>query len=395
MRKARYVIFICLLLPMVISFSARIKDITNLAGVRDNQLIGYGLVVGLDGTGDRVNQAPFTQQSFRNMLMQFGIRLPDGINMLLKNVAAVAVSAKLPPFARNGQKIDVTVSSIGNATGLRGGELILTPLIGADGKVYAMAQGSVVVSGFGAQGGDGSKVIVNVVSSGRIANGATVERTVPMDFIQNGAIIFELTRPDFTTAERIEKTINRAFGNRVAHALDASAVSVRVEDILYSSGYKNGFKCETGNTSIEEDLHRERLYTKYVPIIARIENLNVNPATVRAKVIVNSRTGTIVVGEDVSISPVAVSHGNLAVVISEREFVSQPQGFSQGKTVKGTASDININQQQNRAFVFAPGPSLRDLVAAINAAGAAPGDLIAILEAINSAGALHADLEVI
>lgn len=396
----RLVLLISLSLLASLSYAARIKDITNLAGVRHNQLVGYGLVVGLDGTGDKVNQTPFTQQSFTNMLLQFGIRLPVGVNMQLKNVAAVALSASLPPFAKPGQKLDLTVASLGNATSLRSGELLMTPLRGADGQVYAVAQGSVVVSGFGAQGSDGSKVIVNSTSSGRIPNGATVEKNVDMPFVKDGAIIFELSEADFTTAERIEQAINREFGRKVAHALDASSVRVKIDNLRLDPRDIPVYHGDAVSPKAEEQVYQDsyydkRLMSQYVPIISRIENIKLEPADVRAKVIANSRTGTIVVDQNVTISPVAVSHGNLSVVISERPFVSQPGAFSNGKTVTGSASDININQTQNHAFLFAPGASLSDLVNTINTVGAAPGDIIAILEAIKSAGALHADLEII
>ncbi|HVX00436.1 MAG TPA: flagellar basal body P-ring protein FlgI [Candidatus Babeliaceae bacterium] len=391
MRLARYCLFL-LLLFSITAECVRIKDITNIAGVRENQLIGYGLVVGLDGTGDKTNQIPFTQQTFNNMLIEFGIRLPKDVNLSTKNVAAVAVSATLPPFAKSGQKIDVTVLSVGNATSLRGGQLLLTPLRGADGQVYAMSQGSVVVSGFGALGQDGSKVTVNVTASGRIINGATVEKTILMPFVQDGVITFELMQPDFTTAERIEKAINRSFGYTIAHAIDASAIRVRVDnEFSYRGPYDPSHVSVKGEAQVNESIAMSR----YVPLIARIENLMLEPADVKAKIIVNSRTGTIVVGQDVTIEPVCVSHGNLAVTVTERPYVSQPQGFSNGRTVKGSASDININQTTGRTFEFAPGPSLKDVVDAINAVGAAPGDLIAILEAIKAAGALHADIEVI
>lgn len=403
--KPFLLLIISVSLSLPLAYSARIKDISNIAGIRDNQLVGYGLVVGLDGTGDRVNQTPFTQQSFLNMLLQFGIRVPFGVNLQLKNVAAVALSASLQPFARIGQKMDVTVASLGNATSLRGGELLMTSLRGADGQVYAVAQGSVVVSGFGALGGDGSKVIVNVTGSGRIPNGATVEKLVEMPFVQEGAVTLQLIQPDFTTAERVVTAINHEFGRKVARPLDAGSIKVKI-DHLYSDGmetpvYQGDVVSYKGDrTSAEEDAYYSRrrqknLMSLYVPIISRIENITFEPAEVRAKVVVNSRTGTIVVDQNVLISPVAVSHGNLSVVISERPFVSQPNAFAGGKTVKGTASDININQAQNHAFVFAPGASLNDLVNAINSVGAAPGDLIAILDAIKSAGALHAEMEVI
>lgn len=386
-------IVIGLCLPFSAADAARIKDITSIAGIRENQLIGYGLVVGLMGTGDKINQVPFTQQTFTNMLIEFGIRLPKNINLQLKNVAAVSIHAVLPPFARPGQRIDVTVSSLGNASSLRGGSLLLTPLRGIDGKVYGIAQGNVVVSGFGAQGIDGSKVIVNVPSSGRIANGATIENTIVMPFIQNGAVTFELNQPDFTTAERMEKAINKEFGYPIARALDASAVRVRFDGETTSD--EATFDPSRISYKGEGPVDQSRLMSRYVPFISRIENIVLEPAKVRAKIIVNSRTGTIVVGEDVTVAPVAVTHGNLSVIVNERTFVSQPQGFSNGKTVVGSASDININDGAHRTFEFAPGPSLKDLVDAINAVGAAPGDLIAILEAIKASGALHADLEVI
>lgn len=386
MRIARYLSSVLIAVFLVSAvFSARIKDVSAIAGVRDNQLIGYGLVVGLDGTGDKASQTPFTDQTFQNMLLDFGIRVPAGKNAQLKNVAAVAISATLPAFARIGQKLDVTILSLGNATSLRGGSLLMTPLRGADGKVYAMSQGSVVVSGFGAQGQDGSKVTVNVTSSGSIPNGATVENTIDAPFIQNGAIIFNIIQPDFTTAVRIERAINNEFGTKMAKAIDASAVAVKVETLQEAYGYKGEGPPNPDN------LDRSR----FVPMISRIENIEFTPAEVGARVIVNSRTGTIVIGHNVTIQPVAVTHGNLSVIITERPYVSQPQAFSDGKTVKGKASDINVNQQASRTFLFAPGPSLNDLVAAINVVGAAPGDLIAILEAIKAAGALNADLTVI
>lgn len=382
MRWMGYLLSVVCLVMSTMAYPVRIKDITTIAGVRENQLIGYGLVVGLDGTGDKITQAPFTNQTFRNMLIEFGIKMPFDQTAQLKNVAAVAISAKLPPFAFVGQKIDVTILSLGNATSLRGGSILMTPLQGADGKVYAMAQGNVVVSGFGAQGADGSKVTVNVTSSGTIPNGATVERTIDTPFVDDGQITFELARPDFTTAMRVETAINQEFGYRVAEAEDASRVTVGVRHLMYK-----------GDIPGNADPASER--KRYVPLIARIENVQLKPAEVGAKVVVNARTGTIVIGSNVTIAPVAVSHGNLSVMVSERPYVSQPNAFSSGKTVKGSASDININQQGGRAFVFDPGPSLNDLVEVINRVGAAPGDLISILEAIKAAGALDADLEVI
>lgn len=371
----RYFIISLLFFLSIPSNASRIKDITNLAGVRENQLIGYGLVVGLDGTGDKTNQTPFTDQTFKNMLLDFGIKVPREKNLQPRNIAAVAVSAVLPPFSRIGQKLDITVSSIGNASSLRGGSLLLVPLKGADGEVYAMAQGNVVVSGFGAQGSDGSKVIVNITATGRIANGATVEQSVPMPYIRDGMIVFELTSPDFTTSKRIAETINKELGYTAAQPIDAGAVAVKLEESLSKSSF-------LGSNS-------------YVNFISGIENLPIHPADAAAKVIVNSRSGTIVVGQDVSISPVVVAHGNLTVSVTENPFVSQPQAFARGRTVKGSDSDVNINQQKSRAFLLETKGSLKDLVNAINKVGAAPGDLVSILEAIKQAGALHADLEVI
>lgn len=355
--------------------ATRIKDITSLAGIRENQLVGYGLVVGLDGTGDRTAIAPFTEQSFRNMLLQFGVRMPQGDAMQLRNVAAVAVSAKLPPFARIGQKIDITVSSLGNAPSLRGGTLLMIPLRGADNQIYAMAQGNVVISGFGARGQDGSKVTVNTTATGLVPEGATVEKTIEMPYMRDGMIVFELNQPDFTTSQRIAETINQELGYTAAQPMDAGAVAVKLNNKVRKDDFLN--------------------HNAQVNFISDLENLPVHPGTVAAKVIVNARSGTIVVGQDVSISPVAVMHGNLTVAVTEDPNVSQPNAFSQGKTVVTKNSSININQQKAHAFVLKPGASLKNLVDAINHAGAAPGDLIEILQAIKQAGALHAELEVI
>ncbi|MFZ2314652.1 MAG: flagellar basal body P-ring protein FlgI [Gammaproteobacteria bacterium] len=418
MRLVTLLIVACsLTLAMPVALASRIKDITSLAGVRDNQLVGYGLVVGLDGTGDQVNRTPFTQQTFKNMLLQFGIRLPNGVNLQLQNVAAVAISANLPPFAKVGQKVDITVSSLGNSISLRGGQLLMSPLRGADGQVYAVSQGAVVVSGFGAQGNDGSKLSVNSTSTGSIPNGATVEKIIDMPFVQNGEITFQLNDPDFTTAQRIAQAVNTEFKRKVAHALDARAIAISVNDLpldptdtptylnegsptFRSVGYKGETSAEEDADLLEKSAEKrasqaQRMMGRFVPLISRIENITLDPAAGRARVVVNSRTGTIVVGKDVIISPVAVAHGNLSVVVSERPFVSQPNAFANGHTVKGTASDITASQTSNRAFVLSTGTSLNDLVSAINAVGAAPGDLIAILEAVKAAGALHADLEVI
>ena len=381
------------------AYPSRIKDITNVAGVRDNQLVGYGLVVGLDGTGDKTSQAPFTQQTFRNMLQQFGIKIPIGVNFELKNVAAVAISATLPAFSKIGQKIDITVLSLGNASSLRGGELLLSPLRGADNHIYAMAQGSVVISGFGAQGSDGSKVTVNSTSSGRIPNGATVEKTIDMPFVRNGIVTFELNDPDFSTAEKVSRLINETFRRQIAVPIDASSINVNLRS--YTNQANRRYMASTldykGEESsyISSEQYVQNASSMYIPYISKIENLMLDPEHTRARIIVNSRTGTIVIDQNVMINSVAVSHGNLTVVVSEKPYVSQPNAFSNGHTVKGKASNIAINQSQNHAFVFSSGTSLNDLVDEINRVGAAPGDLISILEAIKAAGALHADLRVI
>lgn len=388
------IVSILFLLPCHDASAARIKDLANISGVRDNQLVGYGLVVGLDGTGDKIGVAPYTQQTFRNMLNQFGIKIPVNISLESKNIAAVAITAKLPPFSKIGQTIDITVASLGNATSLRGGELLMTELRGADNQVYAVAQGSVVVSGFGAQGSDGSKVTVNSTSSGRIPNGATVETLIEPPFVTNGLMILELMQPDFTTAQNMSNAINSEFKNLIAKPIDASSVKVNLASFVRPvyptivSDYK-----EQGQHASNDGKPKNN--GEYVKYIARIENISIPIANGRARIIANSRTGTIVIDQNVIISPVAVSHGNLSVVVSEKPFVSQPNAFANGHTVKGSASDISINQQPGRAFLLETGTSLRDLVDEMNRVGAAPGDIISILEAVKAAGALHADLEII
>lgn len=392
MYRLASLLFILMITSITVCHAVRIKDLTSVEGVRDNQLVGYGLIVGLDGTGDRTGVAPFTQQTFRNMLLQFGIKIPANVSFDLKNVAAVAISAKLPPFAKVGQRIDINVSSIGNATSLRGGELLMAPLRGADNQIYAVAQGSVVVSGFGAQGSDGSKVTVNSTSSGRIPNGATVESSIEPPFVKEGVVTFQLSEPDFTTAERIAKVINEKFHSNIAKPSDATSIHVNLRGYVPQARTIRDYKDEAMGLAPARTVVDLGPYVHYISLI---ENLMLDPATSRARIIVNSRTGTIVIDENVMISSVAVSHGNLSVVISERPFVSQPGALSSGTTVVGKASDINVNQTQNRAFVLQTGTSLKDLVDEINRVGAAPGDIIAILEAVKAAGALHADLEVI
>jgi flagellar P-ring protein precursor FlgI len=346
----------------------RIKDIASIAGVRSNQLVGYGLVVGLDGSGDQTSQTPFTIQSLRNMLAQYGITLPPNVTPQLKNIAAVTVHATLPPFAKPGQTVDITVSSLGNAKSLRGGSLLMTPLKGADGEIYAVAQGNLVVSGFGVEGNDGSKVTVNVPSAGRIPNGATVEREAPTSFGTDEGLVFYLHREDFTTAKRVADSINAAIGEGTAFALDGSSVQVSIP----------------------------RSPSQRVAFISELENLTLEPGLAPARVIINSRTGTVVIGSDVHVTPAAVSHGSLTVTITERAQVSQPEPFSKaGQTVVVPRSQVEVEQGGDHMFVFDPGVSLDDLVRAVNQVGAAPGDLVAILEALKEAGALRAELIVI
>ncbi len=346
----------------------RIKDIATVAGVRSNQLVGYGLVVGLNGTGDQTTMAPFTMQSIENLLLKFGVTVPPNTNPMVNNVAAVTVTADLPPFSKPGQTIDVTVGSIGDAQSLRGGVLLMTPLRGADGQVYAVAQGSVLVSGFGVSGKDGSKIILNVPSSGRIPNGATVERSVPMQFDHDPHLVLNLDTPDFTTAARVAAAINKLLGTGTAEALDA--VSIRV--------------------TAPTDPNQRIAY------LAELESIDVDPGTAAARVIINSRTGTVVISSEVRVMAAAVAHGSLSVTITEREDVSQPTAFSQGgQTVTTPRSSIDVKQSDAHMFVFHAGVNLDEIVRAVNEVGAAPGDLVAILEALQQAGALHAQLIVI
>jgi flagellar P-ring protein precursor FlgI len=345
----------------------RVKDLASVSGVRTNQLVGYGLVVGLDGTGDQTSQAPFTIQSIKNMLAQFGITVPPESNPQLKNVAAVTVHAELPPFSKPGQTIDVSVSSIGNAGSLRGGTLLLAPLRGADGEVYAMAQGSLIVSGFGVSGRDGSRIAVNVPSGGRIPGGATVEREVRSSFATAPTVTLNLNSPDFTTATRLAEGINRMLGTGTAAAIDAVSVQVLAP----------------------ADPSQRIAY------VSTLEQLEIQPGEAPARVIINSRTGTVVIGSNVRVLPAAVSHGSLSVTITERTEVSQPNAFAAGQTVEVPRSEIEIDQPKARMFKFEAGVNLDAIVDAVNRVGAAPGDLVAILEALKQAGALRAELIVI
>jgi len=346
----------------------RVKDLASVAGVRINQLLGYGLVVGLDGTGDQTSQAPFTVQSLKNMLSQLGVTVPANVNPQLKNVAAVTVQAELPPFAKPGQTIDVTVSSIGNAKSLRGGALLVTALKGLDGQVYGIAQGNLIVSGFGAEANDGSRVTVNIPSAARIPNGATVERASPSSFARGDALVLNLNTPDFTTAARLTERVNAAIGAGTARTLDGTSVQV----------------------AAPADTNQR------VAFISVLENLEVDPGEAPARVIINSRTGTVVIGAHVTVSPAAVAHGSLSVTIREDQLVSQPPPLSnQGQTAVVPESSIEVTQEGSRMFLFQPGVTLDEIVRAVNQVGAAPGDLVAILEALREAGALHAELIVI
>lgn len=362
------VFFACLLLfGANVAQAERLKDLASIQGVRTNQLIGYGLVVGLNGTGDQTTQTPFTVQTFNNMLSQFGIKVPQGGNLQLKNVAAVSVHAELNPFAKPGQTIDITVSSIGNAKSLRGGSLLMTPLKGIDGNVYAIAQGNLVVGGFDASGQDGSRITVNVPSAGRIPGGATVERAVPTGIEQGQYLTLNLHRPDFTTAKNIVDQINDMLGPHVAQAIDGG--SIRVAAPLDPN--------------------------QRIDYLSILENIEVQAGQAAAKVIINSRTGTIVIGQNVRVQPAAVTHGSLTVTITEDPIVSQPEAFSQGQTAVVPRSRVNAEQELKPMFKFGPGTTLDEIVRAVNQVGAAPSDLMAILEALKQAGALQADLIVI
>jgi flagellar P-ring protein FlgI len=345
----------------------RVKDLASVQGVRGNQLVGYGLVVGLAGTGDQTSQAPFTIQSIKNMLVRYGVTIPANANPQLKNVAAVTVHADLPAFAKTGQAIDVTVSSIGNAGSLRGGSLIMTPLRGADGEVYAIAQGSLIVGGFGIAAKDGSSISVNIPSAGRVPNGATVEREVPNSFTTEPFVMLNLHVPDFTTSARLTEGINKLLGDGTAQSVDSVSVKVVAP----------------------ADASQRTSY------LATLEAIEIEPGDAPARVIINSRTGTVVIGSHVRVMPAAVSHGSLTVTITERAGVSQPNEFGQGQTVIVPQSSISVSQPAARMFVFDAGVDLNDIVRAVNQVGAAPGDLVAILEALKQSGALRAELIVI
>lgn len=352
--------------PVDAGAAIRIKEVATVQGVRSNQLMGYGLVVGLDGTGDQTTQTPFTAQSINAMLQQMGVSVPPGASMQLKNVAAVLVTASLPPFAQPGQTIDVNVASLGNAKSLRGGTLIATPLKGADGAVYALAQGNLIVGGAGAAAA-GSKVQINHLSAGRVPQGATVERAVATPLAQGEVIQLDLDSADFGTARAVAQAINQAKGAGTATALDGRVVRVRPPE---GSGDRVAF-------------------------LADIENLPLELSQPAARIVLNARTGSVVMNEAVTLAACAVAHGSLSVTISATPVISQPNPLGQGQTVNSEKADIAINQQGGALVQMAAGAKLSDVVKALNALGATPQDLLAILQAMKSAGALNAEIEVI
>ncbi|MBX2883447.1 MAG: flagellar basal body P-ring protein FlgI [Granulosicoccus sp.] len=345
----------------------RIKDIAVVEGIRDNPLLGYGLVVGLDGTGDNTGSVSFTEQSLRSMLQQFGVTIPPSVAIQPKNVAAVSINAVLPPFAKPGQAIDITLSSLGNSKSLRGGTLLMAPLKGVDGKVYAVAQGNVIVNGVGAEGADGSSVTVNIPSVGRIPNGATVEKSVATNFNTSSKITLNLHKPDFTTAKRVEETINQRLGSSYAQAIDAVSITIDAPD-------KVGQRVE---------------------FLSFLEQLEVEPGSGSAKIIINSRTGTIVIGNHVTVMPAAVSHGSLTVTIDENVNVNQPNALADGETAVTPDTEIDIEGGTGGLYTFKREVTLQDVVEAINQVGATTNDLISILEALSQVGALSARLVVI
>ncbi len=344
----------------------RIKEVASVQGVRNNQLVGYGLVVGLDGTGDQTTASPFTAQSLNALLQQMGVTVPPGTNMQVKNVAAVMVTAQLPPFAQPGQAIDVNVSSMGNAKSLRGGTLIATPLKGADGQVYALAQGNLIVGGAGAAAA-GSKVQINHLSAGRIPEGATVERAVATPLMQGEFLQFDLNANDFNTAREVARAINKRMGEGTAQPLSGRTVRVRMPSSLDAR----------------------------VGFLADIENLALDLAAPAAKVVINARTGSVVMNQAVSLSACAVAHGNLSVTINSTPVISQPAPFSRGETVSRDKADITIKQEPGPLIQLPASTKLADVVKALSALGATPQDLLAILQAMKSAGALNAEIEVI
>jgi len=351
----------------------RLKDMTSIAGVRSNQLVGYGIVVGLAGTGD--GNAVLTQQAMQSMISQFGV-VTDAANINGKNSASVIVTAELPPFVKPGQRLDIVVSTVGQAKSLRGGTLLMTPLLGADGETYAVAQGNMMVGGLGVAGGDGSSLTVNVPTVGRIPGGATVERMIETSFLENENLLLNLNQGDFSTTTKVSEAINQVFGDGVAVPLDSTSIKVRAP---MDPAQKVSF-------------------------ISLLENIEVDPDRPRAKVVVNARTGTIVIGGDVRVRPAAVTHGSLTVKVTEDTKVTQTQTTALAAGVAATApgaavttpdSTITATEETARAFVFDPGVELSSIVDALNAVGGTPSDLVAILEALREAGSLRAELIII
>ncbi len=363
MRALLSLVALCLVLIAAPASAQRIKDLGSFAPMRSNQLTGYGVVVGLPGTGD--DALDYSTQGMKGVMSRFGITLPPGVNPALKNAAAVMITADLPPFAKPGQRIDITVSALGKAKSLRGGTLVLTPLTGADGQIYALAQGSVAVGGLGVDAADGSKLSVNIPSAGRIAGGATVERAVPNDLSAGSELMFNLADPDATTALRVAQAITNSLG-QPARAIDAVTIAIAAPP---------GAEARIG-------------------LMSRIENIDVKPAEAAARVIVNPRTGTVVINGAVRIAPAAVSHGTLTVAVDENPRVSQPAPLSRGQTTIEPQSDIAATEEVAR-MVPLRGASLKDIVTAINRLGVPPSDLVAILEALKQAGALKAELVIL
>ncbi|MBU3580211.1 flagellar basal body P-ring protein FlgI [Polynucleobacter sp. 73C-SIWE] len=363
------VYMLCCLVLAAPAQAERIKDLVNLQGMRGNQLIGYGLVVGLDGTGDQTTQTPFTIQTTLSMLQSLGITLPPGTftQIQLKNVAAVIVTTTLPPFAQIGQNLDVTVSAMGNAKTLRGGTLLMSPLKGADGQIYAMAQGNIVIGGASASA-NGSSATINQLNAGRISAGATVERLVPYELAQASFVNLELKNSDFSNANTIAMAINKKFGKNIALAMDARVINIKSTEV------------EQGDR---------------VKFLSELENIDVTTSKGIAKVILNARTGSIVLNQSVRLEECAVAHGNLTVVISTTPVISQPNAFASGRTVETAVSQVSLNQEPGSVIQLATGASLSEVVRALNAIGATPQDLVAIIQAIKAAGSLHAEIEII
>jgi flagellar P-ring protein precursor FlgI len=361
-------------LCLPIAKADRLKDLISIAGVRANQLVGYGIVVGLPGTGD--GNSPLTLQSMQAMISQFGVTTNSTTSLNGKNSAAVIITAELPAFAKPGQRIDATISTLGQSKSLRGGTLLMTPLMGADGQTYAVAQGNLLVGGLGVAGNDGSSLIVNVPTVGRIPGGATVERLIETDFLKTDSLILNLHQGDFSVTNQMAEAVNDVFGSGVAIALDSRSVKVRAP--------------------VDP--------SQKVAFISMLENIEIEPERQSAKVVVNARTGTIVIGGDVRVTPAAVTHGSLTVRVDENSNVTQTNNLAvangvaaatPGAAVTTQDTDIQIDQQPARAFLFDPGVELSTIVEAVNAVGTSPADLVAILEALREAGSLRAELVVI